>query len=85
MIYIWYIYYDIIIISLEKGMATTPVFLSWEIPWTEEPGRLQSMGSQRVRHNWATNTTLLIIIYSMIIGYQSQYWEQFQPNDLKTL
>ena len=31
---------------LEKGMATTPVFLAWEIPWTEEPGRLQSMGSQ---------------------------------------
>ena len=30
-------------------------FLTWRLPWTEEPGRLQSMGSQRVRHNWATN------------------------------
>ena len=30
--------------------------LAWSIPWTEKPGRLQSMGSQRVRHNWATNT-----------------------------
>ena len=30
--------------------------LAWRIPWTEEPGRLQSMGSQRVRHNWATFT-----------------------------
>ena len=30
--------------------------LAWRIPWTEEPGRLQSMGSQGVRHNWATNT-----------------------------
>ena len=29
--------------------------LAWKIPWTEESGRLQSMGSQRVRHNWATN------------------------------
>ena len=39
--------------SLEKEMATHSI-LAWEIPWTEEPGRLQSIGSQRVRHNWAT-------------------------------
>jgi len=37
--------------SLEKGMATHSSILAWRIPWTEEPGRLQSMGSQRVRHN----------------------------------
>ena len=36
---------------LEKGMATHSSFLAWEITQTEEPGRLQSMGSQRVRHN----------------------------------
>ena len=36
---------------LEKGMATHSSVLSWEIPWTEEPGRLQSMGLQRVEHN----------------------------------
>ena len=36
---------------LEKGMATHSSILAWRIPWTEEPGRLQSMGSQRVRHN----------------------------------
>ena len=36
---------------LEKGMATHSSFLAWRIPWTEEPGRLQSMRSQRVRHN----------------------------------
>ena len=36
---------------LEEGMATHSSILAWEIPWTEEPGRLQSMGSQRVRHN----------------------------------
>ena len=36
---------------LEKGMATHSSILAWEIPWTEEPGRLQSMGSQRVSHD----------------------------------
>ena len=36
---------------LEKGMATRSSILAWRIPWTEEPGGLQSTGSQRVRHN----------------------------------
>ena len=36
---------------LEKGMATHSSILAWRIPWTEEPGKLQSMGLQRVRHN----------------------------------
>ena len=40
--------------SLEKGMATHSSILAWKIPWTEEPGGLQSMGSPRVRHNLAT-------------------------------
>ena len=35
----------------EKDMATPSSILAWEIPWTEEPGRLQSMGSQRVGHD----------------------------------
>ena len=35
---------------LEKGKATHSRILAWRIPWTEEPGGLQSMGSQRVRH-----------------------------------
>ena len=38
---------------LEKEMATHSSILAWEIPWTEEPGRLQPMGSQRVRRDWA--------------------------------
>ena len=38
---------------LEKGMATHSSVLACKIPWTEEPGRLQFMGSQRLRHNWA--------------------------------
>ena len=36
---------------LEKEMATHSSILAWRIPWTEEPGGLQSMGSQRVRHD----------------------------------
>ena len=36
---------------LEEGMATYSSILAWRIPWTEEPGGLQSIGSQRVRHN----------------------------------
>ena len=39
---------------LEKGMATHSSILAWKIPWTEEPGRLQSMGSHRVRHDLVT-------------------------------
>ena len=37
--------------SLEEEIATLSSTLAWKIPWTEEPGRLQSMGSQRVGHN----------------------------------
>ena len=40
---------------LEKEMATHSSILAWRIPWTEEPGGLQSTGSQRVRHDWATS------------------------------
>ena len=36
---------------LEEDMATHSSILPWRIPWTEEPGRLQSMGSQKVRHD----------------------------------
>ena len=43
---------------LEKKMATHSSILSWEIPWTEVPGRLQSMGSQRVGHNLTTKQQL---------------------------
>ena len=41
---------------LEKGMANHSSILAWRIPWTEECGWLQSMGAQRIGHNWATNT-----------------------------
>ena len=41
---------------LEKEVVKHSSILAWEIPWTEEPGGLQSMGSERVRHDWTTNT-----------------------------
>ena len=46
---------------LEKGKATHSSILAWRIPWTEEPGGLQSVGSQRFRHDWTTNTAILLI------------------------
>ena len=41
---------------LEKGMAPHSSILAWRIPWAAEPGGLQSMGSQSLRHDWATKT-----------------------------
>ena len=54
----------------EKEMATHSSTLAWKIPWTEEPGRLQSMGSLRVRHDWsdlavAAAFTTLTMWYSL--------------------
>ena len=46
---------------LEKEMATHSSILAWKIPWTEEPGRLWSMVSKRVRHDWATSLSLTSI------------------------
>ena len=42
---------------LEKGMASYSSILAWRIPWTEEPGGLQSMGLQRIGHDWVTKHT----------------------------
>ena len=50
--------------SLQKGMATHSSIPAWRIPWKEEPGRLQSMGSQRVGHDWVTKTL---------------FWDYMQP------
>ena len=47
----------------EKAMAPHSSTLAWKIPWTEEPGRLQSMGSLRVRHDWATSFSLFTFIH----------------------
>ena len=53
----------------EKGMATQSSIFAWRIPWTEEPVGLESVGSQRVRHDWENNTLLhkLITIYILML------------------
>ena len=57
---------------LEKKMTTHSNILAWKIPWTEEPGRLQSMGSKRVGHKWVTSLSLcfysLAFVYSAAIN-----------------
>ena len=53
---------------LEKEMSTHSSILAWKIPWTEEPGRPQSMGLQRVGHHWATNTWYYTIMFKLIIS-----------------
>ena len=57
---------------LEQGMTTHSSILAWRIPWTEEPGGLQSMGLHRVRHNWACtqciyNVTEIVKWYLIVV------------------
>ena len=47
----------------EKTMTPHSSTLAWKIPWTEEPGRLQSMGSRRVGHNWVTSLSLFTFMH----------------------
>ena len=51
---------------LEKEMATHSSTLAWKIPWKEEPGMLQFMGSQKVGHDWATSLTSFTQFYSIL-------------------
>ena len=48
---------------MEKAVATHSSALAWKLPWMEEPGRLQSMGSWRVRHDWATSLSLFTFMH----------------------
>ena len=50
---------------LEKEIATHSSTLAWKIPWMEEPGRLQSMGSQRVGHDLATSLHFAVLIHPL--------------------
>ena len=47
----------------EKAMAPHSSTLAWKIPWMEEPGRLQSMGLQRIEHDWATSLSLFTFLH----------------------
>ena len=51
---------------LQKGMTIRSSSLAWRIPWTEKPGRLQFMGSLRVKHDWATNTRTHTFFYALL-------------------
>ena len=53
----------LILYPMEKAMAPHSSTLAWKIPWTEEPGRLQSMGSRRVGHDWATSLSLFTFMH----------------------
>ena len=57
-----HVYYPLNLL-VEKAMATHSSTLAWKIPWTEEPGRLQSMRSLRVGHDWATSLSLFIFMH----------------------
>ena len=54
---------------MEKGMATHSSILAWRILWTEEPGRLQTMGLQRVTPEWMTNTSIYLFIVYLPYSY----------------
>ena len=51
------------LLNMDKAMATHSSALAWKIPWVEEPGRLQSMGSWRVGHDWATSLSLFTFMH----------------------
>ena len=56
-------FYQYVIAESEKAMAPHSSTLAWKIPWTEEPGRLQSMGSRRVGHDWVTSLSLFTFMH----------------------
>ena len=63
--------------ALEEGMAIHSSILAWTIPWTEEPGRLQSMGSQRVGHDRATK-------HSERLGFKLEEAKNSEPKQKET-
>ena len=58
---------------LEKEMATHSSVLAWKVPWTDDPGRLQSTGSQRVGHDWVTSLSLSTSSHCILKTMRS-YW-----------
>ena len=62
---------------LEKEMATHSSTLAWKIPWTENPGRLQSMRSQRVGHDWVTSLFFPFPLY--LFSFYEQYSYEYSP------
>ena len=73
---------DFFFFFFEKAMAFHSSALAWKIPWTEEPGGLQSMGLLRVRHDWATSLSFFTFVHwrrkwhhtPMFLPRESQGW-----------
>ena len=65
----------------EKAMAPHSSTLAWKIPWTEEPGRLQSMGSLRVGHDWVTSLSLFTFMHWRRKWHPTQYSCLENPRD----
>ena len=76
---------------LEKGMATHSSILAWKIPWAKEPGRLQSVGSQRVRHNWAhthphtAGSARVVMLAIQIFSYSANFLSYLMAQMIKNL
>ena len=66
---------------LEKGMATHTSILAWRIPWTEKPGRLQSIGSQRVGHDWSEWTRVCTRTHTHTHACSNRNMLNIQGND----
>ena len=73
------------ILYLEKEMAIYSSILAWRIPWTEEPGGLQSMGSQRVRYDWATNMFTFTLLLFTSVYFTSLTWKLLKNEDTYTI
>jgi len=70
---------------MEKAMAPHSSTLAWKIPWTEEPGRLQSMGSLTVRHDWATSLYFSLSCIGKGNGKPLQYSGTGEPGGLPSM
>ena len=73
----------LLLVQVSKAMASHSSTLAWKIPWTEEPGRLQSMGLLRVGHDWVTSLSLFTFMHwrrkwqptPVFLPGESQGWE----------
>ena len=70
---------------LEKEMATYSSILAWRIPWTEEPGKLQSMGRQRVKQDWVTNTLHFTFFILCVFVILLQNFHKIQVDNVRAL
>ena len=74
---------------LEKGKATHSRILAWRVLWAEEPGGLESMGSQRLGHDWVIKTTNVILFLNIIcvsdLSFLKIYWHWLENNHFTTL